>query len=96
MGATLWCHYRPKLKVENGSSGGPLSCPHSHFASTSKINAAQDLKKPFFGLGNPKNVKVQVSYTAHLLTIYVFFAWNRVVLGVAYLVQVRLCTWVSS
>jgi hypothetical protein len=26
-----------------------------------KINAAQDLKKPFYGFSNPINVKVQVS-----------------------------------
>jgi hypothetical protein len=75
---------------------GILYLALSHFASTSKINAAQDLKKPHFGLGNPKNVKLQVSYTAHLLTIYAFSAWNRVVLRVVYLVQLRLCSWVTS
>ena len=43
-----------------------------------------------------KNVKVQVSYTAHLLIIYAFSAWNRVVLRVVYLIQARLCSWVTS
>jgi hypothetical protein len=54
LGATGWCHDRPKFKSENGSPGGPLSCPHSHFASTSKINAAQDLKKTLLWSGKSK------------------------------------------
>jgi hypothetical protein len=61
MGATRWCHYRPKLKLENNSPGDTLPCLHSHLALTSKINAAQNLQRPLYARWSPKHVKVQVS-----------------------------------
>jgi hypothetical protein len=63
-----------QIESGNGSPGGPLSCLHSHFTSTFEDICLTGPQKTTMVFEIQKNVKVQVSYTAYLLTTYVLSA----------------------